>query len=222
MSPGAGARQAGRQARGRLGVRLRALRDVDRPAGVPRRHALGHASPAILQGEPDWRALPATTPAGIRRLLRRCLEKDPTRRLRDIGDARLDIEEALTTPVPSQTLQAHLVRRWPTRLAWALAASGIAAAIGMAVPYFRSASARDADAVRFTLAPPPNTVFGKPSHSPRMADDWRSSRCARVRRLLWVRSLDSLEAQSLPGMKGRRARSGHPTVGRWRLSSAAS
>jgi serine/threonine protein kinase len=49
---------------------------------------------SILQGEPDWRALPKTTPAGIRRLLGRCLEKDPRKRLRDIGDARLDIEEA--------------------------------------------------------------------------------------------------------------------------------
>src|SRR5205085_6615720 len=49
---------------------------------------------SILQGEPDWQALPEATPAGIRRLLRRCLEKDLTRRLRDIADTRLDIEEA--------------------------------------------------------------------------------------------------------------------------------
>ena len=46
-----------------------------------------------LTREPDWTALPATTPASIRRLLARCLEKDPKRRLRDIGDARLEIEE---------------------------------------------------------------------------------------------------------------------------------
>ena len=50
---------------------------------------------AILEREPDWSALPAQTPASIRRLLQRCLEKDPKRRLRDIGDARLEIEEAL-------------------------------------------------------------------------------------------------------------------------------
>ena len=56
---------------------------------------------AILEREPDWSALPAQTPASIRRLLQRCLEKDPKRRLRDIGDARLEIEEALGSSVAS-------------------------------------------------------------------------------------------------------------------------
>jgi Tol biopolymer transport system component len=49
----------------------------------------------ILEREPDWSAIPVQTPLSIRRLLRRCLEKDPKHRLRDIGDARLDIEEAV-------------------------------------------------------------------------------------------------------------------------------
>ena len=50
---------------------------------------------AILEHEPDWSALPETTPASIRRLLQRCVEKDAKRRLRDIGDARVELEEAL-------------------------------------------------------------------------------------------------------------------------------
>src|SRR5262245_18177275 len=49
---------------------------------------------AILEHEPDWQALPQTTPPPIRRLLRRCLEKDSERRLRDMGDARADIDAA--------------------------------------------------------------------------------------------------------------------------------
>ena len=48
---------------------------------------------AVVKNEPDWSALPADTPAHIRTLLVRCLQKDPRRRLRDIGDARLEIEE---------------------------------------------------------------------------------------------------------------------------------
>jgi serine/threonine-protein kinase len=52
---------------------------------------------AVLRGEPDWRTLPTETPASIRRLLRRCLEKDRKRRLSDAADARLEIEDALTT-----------------------------------------------------------------------------------------------------------------------------
>ena len=47
---------------------------------------------AILQREPDWSALPAATPAALRTLLRRCLEKDRRQRLRDIGDARIDLD----------------------------------------------------------------------------------------------------------------------------------
>jgi Tol biopolymer transport system component len=46
----------------------------------------------ILEREPDWSALPATTPAPIRRLLLRCLAKDPKQRLRDIGDVRIEID----------------------------------------------------------------------------------------------------------------------------------
>ena len=48
---------------------------------------------AVVKNEPDWSALPSDTPAHIRTLLVRCLQKDPRRRLRDIGDARLEIEE---------------------------------------------------------------------------------------------------------------------------------
>ena len=49
---------------------------------------------AVLKEELDWSRLPAETPRPVRRLLRRCLEKDPKRRLRDIGEARVMLEEA--------------------------------------------------------------------------------------------------------------------------------
>ena len=49
---------------------------------------------AILTSEPDWGTLPPQTPANVRRVLRRCLEKDPARRCRDIADARLELEDA--------------------------------------------------------------------------------------------------------------------------------
>lgn len=47
----------------------------------------------VLEHEPDWSALPRTTPAAVERLVRRCLRKDPERRMRDIGDAVEDLEE---------------------------------------------------------------------------------------------------------------------------------
>ena len=53
---------------------------------------------AIIRAEPDMQALPPDTPAGVRSLVRRCLQKDPAMRLRDIGDARLELLETMADP----------------------------------------------------------------------------------------------------------------------------
>ena len=58
---------------------------------------LSDAIAAILNREPDWDALPPSVPPGVRRLLRHCLAKDCKRRMRDIGDARLEIEDLLAS-----------------------------------------------------------------------------------------------------------------------------
>jgi serine/threonine protein kinase len=50
---------------------------------------------AVIRAEPDWSSVAANTPMRVRELLRRCLQKDPRQRLRDIGDARIAIEEVL-------------------------------------------------------------------------------------------------------------------------------
>jgi serine/threonine protein kinase len=50
----------------------------------------------VLKTDPEWAALPAATPSAVRSLLRRCLQRDPSRRLRDAADARFQIEEALS------------------------------------------------------------------------------------------------------------------------------
>jgi TolB-like protein/Flp pilus assembly protein TadD len=65
-------------------------------AGRPPFHAEtpAEAIAKILERDPDWSALPAGTPPGLVHLLHRCLEKDPKHRLRDMGDARLALEEA--------------------------------------------------------------------------------------------------------------------------------
>ena len=66
---------------------------------------LSHTIARILEHEPDWKKIPPDTPETIQRLLRRCLQKDPARRLQAIGDARVELDDALsidTTPEPSQ------------------------------------------------------------------------------------------------------------------------
>ena len=76
---------------------VRALRDADRPPRVRGRRHHRHARLGRCSKEPDWSALPAaSTPAALRRLLARCLQKDPKARMRDIGEARLQIDELLS------------------------------------------------------------------------------------------------------------------------------
>ena len=60
----------------------------------------------VLEREPDWDALPADAPAGLRRLLRRCLQKDPKWRLHDVADARLEIDDIAADHGPG-TGSAH-------------------------------------------------------------------------------------------------------------------
>jgi Tol biopolymer transport system component len=86
---------------------------------------------AILGREPDWAALPATTPPVVARLLHRSLEKDPKRRLRDIADARAELDEALeggkapATVVgrPAVVSAPSLWSRWPAIMLIVLASA---------------------------------------------------------------------------------------------------
>lgn len=63
---------------------------------------------SVLHSEPDWNALPKSAPTKVRELLQRCLRKDPHRRMRDVGDARLELEEVtsasaeISTAAPSK------------------------------------------------------------------------------------------------------------------------
>jgi len=90
---------------------------------------VSHVLAAVLAKDPDWTLLPADTPAPIRRLLRRCLEKDRKRRLADAADARLDIDDALT---PSETIgPAAAPSRRLTPLPIALASIGGALVVAL-------------------------------------------------------------------------------------------
>ncbi|MDQ6892463.1 MAG: protein kinase [Acidobacteriota bacterium] len=66
---------------------------------------------AILSAEPDWTALPASTPGRIRDLLRRCLEKDLQKRLRDAGDATIEIDQSLAESAAGGAAGATLAAR---------------------------------------------------------------------------------------------------------------
>ena len=83
---------------------------------------------AVLERTPDWKALPARTPPAVRRLLRRCLEKNPLHRLHDIADARIEIDDTLKgadTPAPDP------VARTGRHLRWSLVAISLVAIVAV-------------------------------------------------------------------------------------------
>jgi len=107
---------------------------------------------AVVRAEPDWTLLPEDAPAHLRKLLRRCLEKDARKRLRDIGEARLALEEGPGAEAPSVApaalpLQKQSgIARW---LPWAVAA--LFALVAFAAVW-RNGSKDAAPPIRFSIA----------------------------------------------------------------------
>jgi serine/threonine-protein kinase len=80
---------------------------------------------AILERTPDWTLLPGSTPPRLHRLLQQCLEKDPKQRLRDIGDARIELERIARGPDESgpEAAAAAETRTWRRRTRLAVSAA---------------------------------------------------------------------------------------------------
>ncbi len=105
----------------------------------------------ILAAEPDWDALPAKLHPKIGELLRRCLQKDPKQRCRDIGDARIQIEQALADPAGSLHIAERAVTAasWQRILPWALGSLVLGVAIGIFISNrFETAGTRPASETR--------------------------------------------------------------------------
>ena len=84
---------------------------------------------AVLRAQPDWRRLPPGTPESIRRLVRRCLEKDRKRRLADAADARLEIDDAADLPAADVSPRPRRKRLLLTNAMWVAAVALVAALV---------------------------------------------------------------------------------------------
>jgi eukaryotic-like serine/threonine-protein kinase len=157
---------------------------------------------AVLRDEPAWSALPMGTPPAIRRLLRRCLEKDRARRLGDLHDARLEIDDARDEPRDDVRAGVPTSRRYE-RLAWlsGLALVSVVAAVGVlwrpgAVP-----PATPLPEMHVDIAVPPTTEPASLAISPDgqtlafVATSEGQSR-------LWLRPLSTGSARVLPETDG--------------------
>ena len=163
----------------------------------------------VLKFDPDWNRLPADTPAPIRRLLKRCLTKDPKLRLRECGSALVDIHEALATPERSESAAPLAGAKSAASLRQsaliATAALLIGAIVG-AVAWTRF-SGRAADAppttTRFTITLPEGDVLPRASGPLlELSPDGRTLvyRARRGTALhLFRRAIDQFDATIIPG-----------------------
>jgi len=168
---------------------------------------------SVLSGPIDLTGLPANVPRRVREVIARCLERDPKRRLRDIGEARLALDpaagEVSTYGVPPVAAgEAALTtppRRPPTFLPWILAGVSLAIAATAGTMWFRSANApRATERLRLEIGPPPGEEFVVESNAGAevIAPDGSmvvfAAQGPAVRRL-YVRSLVTGEARPISG-----------------------
>ena len=156
---------------------------------------------AVLKADPDWQALPLVTPAAVRRLLTRCLRKDPKDRLQAIGDARIEIGELLSGVMEPVTMTSIVDAPWWRRVAIPAAAALAMSLATAAIVWFAVQSTIARPRVsRFVIAPPTDAAFSMSVTSRDVAMTPDGSRLLYVGAngtTLFVRPLDQLEATPL-------------------------
>ena len=169
---------------------------------------VGEILAGVFKSEPAWEKLPAETPPAIQRLLRRCLQKDRTRRLKGLDAARLEIEDALLAPAGAadggQAAAPRASKRGARRGIANVLVSLVLLAAGLLLGRLNQPGLLPQPPVRFTLVLPPGQVsdpntFGAVSGDGRYfvvtlnGDDGPH---------LWLQKLDTTSAKLLPGTTG--------------------
>ena len=159
----------------------------------------------VLEGVPDWKALPKNTPWRIQELLQRCLTKDPDDRLLNVGEARIQIKKTLEKPateLPTGTAGAAQ----PVQRSWGMTAGLVllgAVVAGLAVWLLLQPSASEQSLNRFVITPsPPVVLVSANSKEVAISPDGRQlvyMGDAEEGRQLYLRSLDEFEDRPIPG-----------------------
>ncbi len=162
----------------------------------------------ILEREPDWTLLPAHTPERVRELLKRCLEKDARKRLRDIGDAKLDLEAARRDMASGIVPMAVAARGQVPPLLWVGIAVLVVVAFAGGMWLRSTQGAADQGVVRLSVVPPENLLMRNVWVSPDgltmlargVTRDHEPGQ--EPSRQLYRRRLDSFKWEPLPGTEG--------------------
>ncbi len=164
---------------------------------------------AILERDPDWRALPADTPVHLRRLVQRCLEKDRRQRLRDIGDALAELAAPWSTPDATAPASRRVMSSFG-----AIALVAAALALGSVATWLLTRGGSPGSAplasipVRFALPPPPGARYGSGIEATNVSVSPDGSSVAflafrpGVPPRIWMRPLGDEAASEVPGTDG--------------------
>ena len=165
---------------------------------------------SVISKEPDWRVVPAATPAALRRLLTRCLKKDPRARLQAIGDARVQIDELLSgapDDASNATMAPAASSASRSGLPWIVAAAALTGLVATAPPivrHLREAPPLVLPEVRVEITTPATDAPLQFALSPDgRALAFVASGDGPPR--LWLRPLDQAEARPLVGTEGATA-----------------
>ncbi len=169
---------------------------------------------AVIRADPDWSALPPTTPPRILELLRRCLEKDGKRRLRDIGEARILLEDFIADPqaqsggAEARPSTETLEPPWKRMLPWVVAGLTIIAAGLTAWAPWRPAPAPPLSARWSVEIGAPASLVADRGPSVVLSPDGTRlaflAQDAKQQRQIYVRNIDQLQATPLAGTEGAR------------------
>ena len=162
----------------------------------------------ILQTEPEWSALPGTVPERLRNLLARCLEKDAKRRLRDVGDARIEIEDVLATRKSmSAAVRAPATVARSAAPPWAaIAATAVLVAAATWLATKLTSKPAPAPAARFEIVAPKGQTIPGDGVAVTISPDGRMlamiAQDSSGTLAIWVRRLEELTPRRLPGTEG--------------------
>ena len=160
----------------------------------------------ILEREPDWAALPANTPARVRDLLKRCLRKDAKKRLRDIGDARLELSEAIAHPETAAIAAAPVAKSRSSRLPWVIAALALAAAVASFVMSRPAPHPVEEKTMRLSMALPSDLTVSTESPDVTISPDGGTALISASDSSgtyhLYVRAMNALSTRMLPATDG--------------------
>jgi eukaryotic-like serine/threonine-protein kinase len=167
---------------------------------------ISHTLADVLRGEIELKKLPSATPLSIRELMRRCLDRRLKSRLRDIGEARVAIEEYLADPKAGSAEGTGTTGSHPTRraiLPWMVAAGLALIALALGFVSFRHVT-EEARVSKFLVLPPEKAMF-HPTYLPAVSPDGRRlafTAWADGKFSIWVRDLDAVAARLLLGTEG--------------------